>query len=60
MAICPLMSYATQKVDCVQDCALWRPYDGSGGQCGLLSVGDRVSEGLNELNSNVRDIKVKL
>ena len=60
MAICPLMSYATQKVDCVQDCALWRPYDGTGGQCGLLSASDRVSEGFNELISIARDIKVKL
>lgn len=60
MAICPLMSYANQKADCVPDCALWRQYDGAGGQCGLLSVSDRLSEGFNDLISNVRDIKVKL
>lgn len=60
MAICPFMSYANQKAECDTNCALWRPFDGNGGQCGLLSVSDRLVDGFDMLVDQIREVKVKL
>lgn len=60
MAVCPLMSYATQQVPCTPQCALWRAADGNGGQCGLLSVNDRIVDGFDQLVSTIREIKVRM
>lgn len=60
MAVCPLMSYATQKAECVPDCALWRANEGNGGQCGLLSIPERVMDGFDQLAMTINEIKVRL
>lgn len=60
MAVCPLMSYATQKAECDPNCALWRALDGKSGQCGLLSVNDRIAEGFEVLADSLREIKGRL
>jgi len=60
MAVCPIMSYANQHAECIPTCALWQANVAGGGQCGLLSVSDRVTEGFDQLVSIIRDIKVKL
>lgn len=60
MAICPFMSYANQKAECDANCALWRPLDGNGGQCGILSVNDRIADGFDMLVDQIREVKVKL
>jgi hypothetical protein len=54
------MSYANQHAECIPTCALWQANVAGGGQCGLLSVSDRVTEGFDQLVSIIRDIKVKL
>jgi hypothetical protein len=54
------MSYATQKADCDPNCALWRPYDGQNGQCGLLTLNDRIADGFEALADSLREIKGRL
>ncbi|HEY9898167.1 MAG TPA: hypothetical protein V6D00_03190 [Pantanalinema sp.] len=54
------MSYATQKAECDPNCALWRALDGKSGQCGLLSVNDRIAEGFEVLADSLREIKGRL
>lgn len=60
MPVCPLMSFANQGVTCNPNCALWRPNEGNGGQCGVLSPADKIEQGLNEIASLIRDIRGKL
>jgi hypothetical protein len=58
MAMCPLISYANQKADCVlEQCALYHVRDG---QCGLLSPSKRVEEGFDRLVTAINDIRVRL
>ncbi|GEM_PF-4420517 len=58
MAMCPLISYANQKAECIQDqCALYKADDS---QCGLLSPGNRIEEGFDRLVSAINDIRVRL
>ncbi|MOA57804.1 hypothetical protein D3C78_1820490 [compost metagenome] len=58
MAMCPLISYANQKAECVHgDCAL---YNAKEEQCGLLSPSTRIEEGFDRLVSAINDIRVRL
>lgn len=58
MPICPLMSYANQKAECVHDqCALYSAKDE---QCGLLSPSVRIADGFDQVVSAINDIRVKL
>lgn len=58
MPMCPLISYANQKADCVQEqCALYHAGDA---QCGLLTPGKRVEEGFDRLVAAINDIRVRL
>lgn len=58
MALCPLMSYATQQAQCVDaQCALWSAQDG---HCGMLSGNNRITEGFDRLIQVINDIKVRL
>ncbi len=60
MPICPLMSYANQKAECVPQCALWRADEGTGGQCGLLSPADRIRDGFDQLVMAAKEIKGRM
>lgn len=58
MAMCPLMSYANQKADCVRaDCALFNAKEE---QCGLLSPSTRIEDGFDRLVGAINDIRVRL
>ena len=58
MAMCPLISYANQKAECIHDqCAL---FNASENQCGLLSPSNRIEEGFDRLVAAINDIRVRL
>ncbi|MNK45820.1 hypothetical protein D3C87_645910 [compost metagenome] len=58
MAMCPLISYANQKAECVHaDCAI---YNAKEEQCGLLSPSNRIEEGFDRLVAAINDIRVRL
>ena len=55
--ICPLMSYAANQVQCVkEECAVWDKREQA---CGMVSVGQRVQDGLIDLVNTLNEIKVK-
>ncbi|MNS58272.1 hypothetical protein D3C72_911870 [compost metagenome] len=55
--ICPLMSYAANQVSCVREqCAWW---DDRETKCGVLGIGIRVQDSIQDLTYALNEIKVK-
>lgn len=56
--LCPVMSYASQQVPCVEHhCALWSAKDN---KCSLITHSDRIEDGFERLIRTLHDIKAKI
>ncbi len=56
--LCPVMSYATQQVPCVEHhCAMWLTRDG---RCSFAGVNDKIDEGFERLIRAINEVKAKI
>lgn len=56
--LCPVMSYATQQVPCVEHhCAMWMARES---RCGMVAVNDRIEDGFERLLRAINEIKAKI
>jgi hypothetical protein len=56
--LCPIMSYATQQVPCVEHhCAVWMTRDQ---RCGLIAHNDRLDDNFERLLKVINEIKSKI